>query len=242
MYLDYARSNMANKKRFGSGLGIIKIIVALIAILLFIVMGWMVYTNFAKKSSSLTPVQSNSSTKPQDNSDTTPSPSDTPDPYSGWLQYCSQQEKSCFKYPSTWTTKDVGSVDPNGDGISLTSPNGTLLWFQSAVSGLGGSCDPNTDPHVFIKKVIALPHVSNLYIVETEYGNTGDITHIGIVDSINNQSPQAGDVGSCIYYTTFKSRHDTSTNAWFEINGNSITYLKAVDIPTVELILESYTY
>ncbi len=172
----------------------------------------------------------------------TASPSNTADPYIGWLQYCSKQEKSCFKYPTTWTTKDVGSVDPGGDGISLISPNGTYLWFQSAVSGLGGTCNPDNDPHVFIEKVIAEPHVSNLYIVETKYGNTGNIIHIGLVNGVDGNAPQTGDIGYCLYYTTFKSQHDPSMSAWFEINGNGSAYLKADDIPTVELILKSYTY
>lgn len=207
--------------------GIIRVLFAIVIIALIGGVSWMVYDQFVKTAP--TPAYS-----------PTP-PSNTPDPYRGWVKYCSKREQSCFMYPNTWTTQDVGSVDPNGDGISLTSPNGTYLWFQSAVSGLGGRCDPDTDPHMYIDKYIAEPHVSNLYIVETKYGNTGDIIHIGLVNGKEGHAPQTGDVG-CPYYTTFKSHHDPSIDSWFEVNGNSSASLKAADISTVELILESYTY
>ena len=212
-------------------------VVGIIVIALIGGLGWLAYNNFvAKKAPSAPQGQPSVSTK------TISPPSIVPDPYTGWLQYCSNQEKSCFKYPSTWSTQNAGSVDPKGDGIALTSPSGTLLWFQSTVSGLGGSCDPNTEPHVFINKVIDEPHVSNLYIVESAYGNNSDINHIGLVNGSSGKAPQTGDTGNCLYYTTFKSEQDKSRNAWFEINGNNSAYLKSLDIPTVELILESYTY
>ena len=223
----------SNRENHNSGVGIIGILVVIIVVALIGGVSLIAYDHFIAKSPSVVP------TKPDDSKK---SPSATSDPYSGWLQYCSKQEKSCFKYPATWVTKDVGSVDPNGDGISITSPDGTLLLFQSAVSGLGGTCNPDTDPHVFIDKVIPVPNVSNLYIVETKYGSAGDIIHIGLVNSVDNKAPQIGDIGYCLFYTTFKSLHDSSMNAWFEINGNSNTYLKATDIPTVELILKSYAY
>jgi hypothetical protein len=86
--------------------------------------------------------------------------------------------------------------------------------------------------------VIPLPHVSNLYIVET--GNSESANHIGLVNGKNVNAPQLGDTGACIYYTTFTSKHDPSENAWFESNG--ATKFKATDIATAELILESYTY
>ena len=158
-------------------------------------------------------------------------------PYAGWSQYCSAQEKSCFNYPTTWTTKNVGAVDPAGDGIQLTSPSGTMIWFQSAVSGLGGQCQPSA-PDVSIYKVIAEPHVANLYVIES--GTDGTTTHIGLVNGLNGQAPKLGDTGSCNLSTTFVSKHDPSIDAWLESNGPSS--LKASDLSTAELILESYTY
>jgi hypothetical protein len=161
-------------------------------------------------------------------------------PYAGWKQYCSNQEKSCFKYPLRWETKYIGAVDPSGDGIQLTSPAGTVLWFQSAVSGLGGACDISKDPHVFINKVIIEPSVTNLYVVETAGGaNTDHSTiHIGLINGTSGQAPQTGDTGSCLYYTTFKSKHDPTMHTWFESNGS----LNPADISAAELILKSYVY
>ena len=161
----------------------------------------------------------------------------TPDPYAGWKQYCSAQEKSCFEYPADWTTKDVGAVDPAGDGLQMTSPSGTVIWFQSAVSGLGGACQPST-PDVFNHKVIAAPKVTGLYIVES--GTENATNHIGLVDSSNGQVPKTGDTGSCNSATTFTSKHDPSVYAWLESNGTSS--FKLSDLSTAELILESYSY
>ena len=157
--------------------------------------------------------------------------------YAGWSQYCSAQEKSCFNYPSDWATKNIGAVDPAGDGIQLTSPSGTVIWFQSAVNGLGGECQPGT-PDVFIHKVVLEPHVAGLYMIES--GTQGTVNHVGLVDATNGQAPTTGDTGSCISETTFPSKHDSSVDAWLESNG--VDNLKLNDLSTVELILESYTY
>ncbi len=159
------------------------------------------------------------------------------DPYADWTQYSSAQEKSSFKYPSNWTTKNIGAVDPAGDGIQLTSPNGSVIVFQSAVSGLGGACQPGT-PDVYINKVTANTHVSSLYVVES--GTQGKTNHIGLVDGTNGQPPTTGDTGSCVSQTTFASKHDASVYAWLESNGTN--NLKPTDLNTAELILESYTY
>jgi hypothetical protein len=134
-------------------------------------------------------------------------------------------------------TKNIGAVDPTGDGIQLTSPSGTVIWFQSAVSGLGGTCQ-STTPDVFIHKVIAEPKVPNLYIVES--GSQSAIDHIGLMNGVNGQAPKTGDTGSCVSETTFTTKHDASTDAWFESNGPSS--LQETDLSTAELILESYTY
>jgi hypothetical protein len=183
------------------------------------------------------PVSSSTSTGSKTTSTTSTKSTAASDPYAGWKQYCSAQEKSCFKYPADWTTKNVGAVDPAGDGIQLTSPGGTVIWFQSAVSGLGGACQPGT-PDVYIQKVIAEPHVSNLYVVES--GTQSTTNHIGLVNGTNGKAPQTGDTSSCISATTFTSEHDPSVYAWLESNG--VDNLKAADLSTAELVLESYTY
>jgi hypothetical protein len=89
--------------------------------------------------------------------------------------------------------------------VQLTSPSGTVIWFQSAVSGLGGARQPST-PDVLIHKVIPEPKVADLYIVEP--GTQGTINHIGLVNGPNGQAPKTGDTGSCVSATTFTSKHD----------------------------------
>jgi hypothetical protein len=180
---------------------------------------------------------STSSTSDKSSSQTSKSNTTTTDPYTGWQKYCSAQEKSCFKYPADWTTKDVGAVDPAGDGLQITSPNGTVIWFQSSVSGLGGACQTGT-ADVFNHKVTASPNVANLYIVES--GTEGAVNHIGLVDALNGQEPKTGDTGSCVSATTFTSKHDASVNAWFESNGTSS--FNQSDLDTAVLIMKSYTY
>lgn len=175
---------------------------------------------------------------PKSNKAATTAPTPTPDPYAGWKQYCSKQEKSCFKYPTTWTAKDVSAVDPSGDGLQLTSPAGTKVWFESVVSGLGGACDATKDPHVFINKVIAEPNAANVYIVES--GDRNNTLHIGLVNGTNGQAPKLGDIGDCIYYTTFKSKQNPSNDTWFESNGTAD--FDTSDLATAELMLKSYTY
>jgi Tfp pilus assembly major pilin PilA len=211
------------------GFGLIGVLVLIVALAVVAGGGVYVYHQNHKAKTTASTTTSHTSTSGKTSTAT--------DPYAGWSQYCSAQEKSCFKYPTTWTTKNVGAVDPTGDGIQLTSPNGTVIWFQSAVSGLGGACQPGT-PDVFNHKVIPAPHVANLYIVES--GSQSTINHIGLVDGSNGKGPQTGDTGSCVGTTTFTSKHDSSVYAWLESNGTD--NLKANDLSTAELILQSYNY
>ena len=128
--------------------------------------------------------------------------------------------------------------DPSGDGYQITGPSGASLQFESAVSGLGGACDPSTSPHVFIVKALTEPKVNGLYLLETG-NNSTVVKHIGLSDNQAGSMPAVGDTGACIYYTLFKAHHDATINAWFQTNGNTIA---VTDIPTIEKILQSYYY
>jgi hypothetical protein len=215
-----------------AGFGAVGVVLIVVAVALVGLIAWRVYDASKTKSTSSTSQTSSNTGSSQANNQT-----QAADPYVGWSQYCSTQEKSCFKYPSNWTTKNVGAVDPAGDGIQLTSPSGTIIWFQSTVSGLGGACQPGT-PDVYNHKVVAAPHVANLYVVES--GTQSAINHIGLENGSNGQAPKTGDTGSCISATTFTSKRDPSVNVWLESNG--VNNFKSTDLSTAELILESYTY
>ncbi len=168
-----------------------------------------------------------------------PAKKSTTDQYAGWQEYCSPTEKACFKYPSDWQTTVISADDPNGgEGITLTSPNGTVLRFQATVTGIGGGCDETTDPHIFITKVTASANVIGLYSIETSTNNV--VNHIGLSDNNGKSAPAVGDVGDCIYYTVFKAHHDSSVDAWFETT--TTQKFNATDLPTLELILASYRY
>ena len=215
------------------GFGLIAVLAIVVVVAVLGSTGAYVY-HHDHKAKTVTKATSASTSK----SSTTPAkPVAAVDPYAGWKQYCSAQEKSCFEYPADWTTKDVGAADPAGDGLQITSPNGTVIWFQSAVSGLGGACQPST-PDVFNHKVIPAPKVTGLYIVES--GTESVVNHIGLVDATNGQAPATGDTGSCISATTFTSKHDPSMDAWFESNGTS--NFNVSDLSAAELIMESYSY
>lgn len=61
-----------------------------------------------------------------------------------WKTYTSKQEKISFKYPSTWkvVTPTIGSTSPDGDALTIQSPNGKIkINWVSFVDGLGGACD-----------------------------------------------------------------------------------------------------
>lgn len=73
----------------------------------------------------------------------------TTDPYAGWKTYTSSFEKLSFKYPASWTTKDISKhySMPGTDAFQLTSPSAKLsiYWF-SAIDGIGGACDASAAP------------------------------------------------------------------------------------------------
>lgn len=228
---------MTKRSLNSKGLGLLGVLVIIVVLAVVAGSGVYIYHKDHKAKTMASSGTTDKTSSQKNNSNTSRKTSTTTDPYAGWSQYCSAQEKSCFKYPSDWATKNIGAVDPAGDGIQLTSPSGTVIWFQSAVSGLGGACQPGT-PDVFNHKVTAQPNVANLYIVES--GTQSAINHIGLVSLSNGQAPKTGDTGSCISQTTFTSKHDPSVYAWLESNG--VSNFKLSDLGTAELMLQSFYY
>lgn len=160
------------------------------------------------------------------------------DPYDGWKEYCSSREKVCFKYPNNWKLKELTSPIPESDSVEISSPNEGKLQFDSVVDGLGGACDNTTEPHIYIHKVTKVPDAENLYIVQT--GFKDEVENIGIVDGENGQPPQLGDTGQCLLYTMHKSKQNSEIDVWFRTPNAEA--LNKTDIPTMELIMKSYSY
>lgn len=176
---------------------------------------------------------------PQVTVGTQPQTSETVDPYAGWKEYCSAQEKACFKYPPSWTSEVAYASDPNGDGIAITSPDGTTLTFVSTISGLGGYCDPLTEPHILYDKVIPLSQADNLYAVEQRIDGYQE-RMIGIIGRTSSSTPAVGDTGGCMGYMTFPSHDRERANVRF-YTGNAAVIPQG-DAETVNLILQSYHY
>jgi hypothetical protein len=160
-------------------------------------------------------------------------------PYSGWKQYCSPYEKSCFKYPSSWTFADncaPATADCQGfDNVGITSPNGTGIGFTSSVSGLGGECESGT-PDSTYTKVEPLTTVPGLYLVEVTRSDVSG-TVIGLEATENGGVPKLGDTGTCEEYLTFTAKNTPSAQVEFTGTVNN-----PADLSTAVLIFNSYYY
>jgi hypothetical protein len=164
---------------------------------------------------------------------TSPNPTHTvaSNSYAGWQRYRSPQESSLsFLYPPAWRATAIGSADPAGDGLQLTSPNGTEVWWQSSISGLGGVCPPNTT--TIVTSVDPLQNAPSYFVLGMiEAGST----HYGV---IAGPAPTVGTNLGCPFYTTFPSKFDPNRKMAFESNGMVVPS----DTSTVRLILQSFTY
>jgi outer membrane murein-binding lipoprotein Lpp len=76
----------------------------------------------------------------------------TPNPYAGWGSYTLKQEKLSFKYPSSWTLKDMS--DSNDDYVLLNGTNGYEMEIGagsaiSAISNPSANCIAQADKVTF---------------------------------------------------------------------------------------------
>lgn len=216
------------KQRRDAGFGFFEIIILILLLLAILFMLW--YFFFGGKSDSgsapaNTPAQQE---KPKEEA--------KKDPTEGWKEYCSPLEKSCFKYPADWTFGKESDSYPNEEFMSAKSPAGTKVRWGANITGVGGSCDPETEPAVYIQSVKAVPAVANLYATSTTVGQAGAVNAYGLVNGNNNQAPQVGSTNDCMYIHLFKSK-DGTRQMW--LNASSI---QPAELATVELILLSYHY
>ncbi len=111
----------------------------------------MVYHNDHKtKTVSTTTTSTN---KPVTTTKTSTTTTQAPNPYAGWDSYTLKQEGITFKYPSTWTLKDMS--DSNDDFELLTGTNNFQMTIGAgaAVSAVnapyGGDTVVQADPITF---------------------------------------------------------------------------------------------
>ncbi len=224
------------KKTYGGFSAIVGLLVCIILVLVGLV-GWLVYSKNSDsktaKSVATAPSSASPTPAPSVTPTTSPTPSPTPiDAYAGWNEYCSSQEKACFRYPSDWSKSDSPTGDPAGDGVRLQSPTGSSLQFWSMISGIGGSCGDNPENAV-ITKVSAQPLVSGLSVIQATQSLK---LIVGLMDDSGSVKPVVGDTGECLFYPRFKSHHSSTDSSWFR--GTVL----GSDLDTTLLILNSYHY
>src|SRR5437870_2879047 len=126
---------MKNQK----GFSLVESLLLLVLVGLIGFVGWYVWNTHNKTADTLNNAdQANSSVANYSKKQAATTSSN--DAYAGWKEYCSKQEKSCFKYPSDWIAKSEDSPDSSGDSLRLTSSKGTVIIWNSSVSGIGGDC------------------------------------------------------------------------------------------------------
>jgi hypothetical protein len=161
-------------------------------------------------------------------------PAATTDPYAGWDTYTSRQEPTLsFKYPPSWKASAAESTDPNGDGLLLTSPNGTLVDWNSSVMYLAG-CGP--DAYDEAVDVQALPAAPGLYLEAVRIGGS-DVQTLSYT-VIAGPPPSIGVNEGCSLPFRFTSHSDPQRKMSLGTNDQ----VNSADINTVESILKSLTY
>jgi hypothetical protein len=98
-----------------SGFSAVELILVIAVIALLAVVGWMVYKDHHKTSS--TTSKTNSAT--------------TSSPYLGWASYTLSKEKLTFKYPTIWTISDSTASTDGGDSVVLTGSNGFKMYIST---------------------------------------------------------------------------------------------------------------
>jgi hypothetical protein len=159
------------------------------------------------------------------------------DIYEGWKEYCSPEEKACFKYPADWT---YAVTDADTTTLTFKSPAGSEFKWVAAIGGLGGGCDADKDPNIFITGATEVANEPDFYAVE--YGtNANQADHIALIYSQN--AIATGDTGDCIYFPYFEAKNSTYAGAKASA-GLFANYANVVDNEeaTVKNIVVSYNY
>jgi hypothetical protein len=160
----------------------------------------------------------------------------------GWITYTSAQEKLHFSYPPDWkaSTPTIPAGD-GGDTLTLKSPNGTQLLWNSYVTGVGGYCPPGGAPNVVVVSTTTSAGVPGASIVETTQGTFG--RHLSVYGGKGAPAPMPtpGDTGQCNnHFEVLLSRSDPNRLMWLSAGGNGS--LAPADVAVVRHILESAGY
>lgn len=220
---------MKKIQKHTAGFGTVELVLVLIIAALLAGLGWYVWNQNKDKKTVSNDTSQNTAITTEKKTATSV--------YDGWKEYCSLEEKSCFKYPSDWTYSVITGDSP---ATQFKSPAGSIVSWSPAISGIGGGCDPETEPHVFINSATPVPAVTGLYVVE--YGKSSSTSEdIAIVDS--DTPIKTGDTGDCIYFGLFDAKHATVEGAGAAAQLHArYEQVKDADKATVKNILLSYRY
>ena len=141
-------------------------------------------------------------------------------PYAGWKTYATKVDGLSFKYPSSWKFSNGAGQFTDVALVSVTSPSGTTVTLGDPLSGVGGACDPTTDPHIIVDKVTPLGISAKLplYLVLMNYQGHKSLAVIdGDSSEFESQMLTKGDTHQCLIYPTFLSPKTTSDNPWMNL-------------------------
>lgn len=119
-------------KRSQKGFGVVEGIFILVVVGILGFVGWYVWQSKNNTDNTLNVADStsNSATK-------------SPDPYSGWKQYCSKLGNVCFKYPTNWTASTTQPSTSDESDLSVDSPSNQVnIYYNPSLQGIGGACQP----------------------------------------------------------------------------------------------------
>ena len=151
--------------------------------------------------------------------------------------YTSPSEHLHFNYPADWTLRTASSLG-HGDAVTLTSPAGTTITWDSDVQGIGGTCPPGSAPNVVITKVTPSTSIAGTYIVTTVVSGAGDSIEL-TKPPTSQPPPHHGNTGSCVDIPAgFAARRDSTKLMWLIAKRPTV----ATDEPTVLAILGSASY
>jgi len=156
------------------------------------------------------------------------------DPYAGWNTYTAKWERVSFSYPPSWSfaSRAVYPSCPDGfaqdlcrdaSQVTLHSDSGFTIRFEDFFYGLGGGCDPETQPHIFIDRVLEMPPTGGRFQLAIVLVSLEGHKVLAIMDRVD-RSPglegepnpnfghdwSPGDTGDCLLYLKLpSSTHET---------------------------------
>ncbi len=105
------------------GFSAVELVIILVILIAIGAAGWLVYQH-NHKAKATSPISTPSTTRTSSNTKKTVATQ--PNPYQGWLSYCSSVGGLCVKYPSNWKLADVSNQGSNPEEEDITSPSGDV--------------------------------------------------------------------------------------------------------------------